>query len=121
MRGFDPWFTRGGAFGNEDIDFGYQLLPAGYRIEFNPRAISWQRYVVGPAHYLKQWHDVGSADVASRRHPEQAQALFALNGAEQRTSRWLWQPLACGGKLSAALLAPLRWLSIALVERGAQD
>ena len=57
--GFDASFTLGGAFGNEDVDFGYRLLSDGYRIVFNPNAVSWQKYIVGPRAHLKQWRDAG--------------------------------------------------------------
>src|SRR5207302_2863525 len=48
VRGFDTQFTRGGSFGNEDLDFGFRLLREKYHIVFNPNAISWQYYVVQP-------------------------------------------------------------------------
>lgn len=122
IGGFDPGFTRGGSFGNEDIDVGYRLLQAGYGMVFNPRAITWQTYAVDPAHHLRQWRDAGHADVAfMRRHPEQAATLLALNRADHWTRRWLWRPWAYGGSVSALLLAPLRYLAIRLIEHGAQD
>src|ERR671910_1175522 len=36
LGGFDAGFTRDGLFGGEDIDFGYRVLRAGCRVEFNP-------------------------------------------------------------------------------------
>ena len=80
IGGFDTGFTAGGAFGNEDIDFGYRLLEQGYRVHFNPHAISWQKYVVTPERYLVQWHQTGQADVRfARKYPEEATRLFELN------------------------------------------
>jgi peptidoglycan/xylan/chitin deacetylase (PgdA/CDA1 family)/glycosyltransferase involved in cell wall biosynthesis len=121
VGGFDTNFTRGGSFGNEDIDFGYRLMLAGYRIVFNPAAISWQNYVVHPRQYLRQWRQAGRADVAfARKHPEQAKTLFALNGAGTRINRRLWRPLASVPVLPIPLLAALGWLAITLMERGGQ-
>jgi peptidoglycan/xylan/chitin deacetylase (PgdA/CDA1 family)/GT2 family glycosyltransferase len=117
-RGFDANFTRGGAFGNEDIDFGYRLLSEGYRIVFNPKAISWQKYVVGPREHLRQWRQAGRADVAfARKHPEQAEAIFALNGSNLWMNRRVWGPLSRLPILAGPLTALLRRLAIAVVER----
>jgi glycosyltransferase involved in cell wall biosynthesis/peptidoglycan/xylan/chitin deacetylase (PgdA/CDA1 family) len=121
VGGFDTNFTRGGSFGNEDIDFGYRLMLAGYRIVFNPKAISWQNYVVHPRQYLRQWRQAGRADVAfARKHPEQAKTLFALNGAATRFNRRLWRPLASVPVMPIPLLAALGWLAVTLMERGVQ-
>ena len=54
LGGFSLKFTQGGSFGNEDLDFGLRLINSGYKIFFNPQAISWQKYVVTPHQYLKQ-------------------------------------------------------------------
>ena len=116
MGGFDPTFTAGGTFGDEDIDFGYRLVQAGYRLAFNERAISWQKYVVQPRQYLRQWRQAGRADVAfARKHPEQAQTVFDLNGAAKLSNRLLWRPLASCQPLTAPLMNLLRWLALALV------
>ena len=115
-------FTRGGSFGDEDADFGYRLLSQGHRIIFNPDAISWQKYVVGPRHHLRQWRQAGRADVAfARKHPEQAAQIFALRGAGKRINRWLWHPLAAWPRLTAPLLAGFKELAVGLVERGCRD
>ncbi len=117
-RGFDASFTRGGAFGNEDIDFGYRLLSDGYRIVFNPKAISWQNYVVGPRAHLRQWRDAGRADVAfARKHPEQGATIFELNGANLWMNRRVWGPLCRFPVLANPLMAVLRRLAIVVVER----
>ena len=44
VGGFDTAFTRQGMFGGEDIDFGYRLRLAGYRIVFDETAVSYQRF-----------------------------------------------------------------------------
>lgn len=116
---FDTNFTLGGTFGDEDIDFGYRLMRAGYRLVFNPDAISWQNYIVRPRQYLRQWRQAGRADVAfARKHPEQAKTIFALNGSEKRTNRFLWRPLIALSPITIPVMAALRWLALALVERG---
>jgi GT2 family glycosyltransferase len=116
MGGFDPAFTAGGTFGDEDIDFGYRLVQAGYRLVFNERAISWQKYVVQPREYLRQWRQAGRADVAfARKHPQLAQTVFDLNGAAKLSNRLLWRPLASCQPLTAPLMNLLRWLALALV------
>ena len=70
VGGFDASLTRGGAFGNEDVDFGYRLLQHGYRAVFNPDAISHQRYTVTGHQFLRQWREAGSASVRfARKHP----------------------------------------------------
>jgi len=121
VGGFDARFTHGGTFGDEDIDFGHRLTLAGYRIVFNPHAISWQQYVVGPRQHLRQWRQAGAADVAfARKHPDQADALFALQNVHFWTNRRVWRPLVAVPLLTAPLMAVLRSLAIALVERGAQ-
>lgn len=122
LGGFDTAFTHGGSFGNEDVDFGYRLLRRGYKIVFNPHAISWQYYVVQPRHYLRQWRQAGQADVVfARKHPDQANAIFAQNKAQQWTNRYLWRPLATLPVLANLLIACLRWLVVSRVERGAED
>ncbi len=117
-RGFDASFTRGGAFGNEDIDFGYRLLSEGCRIIFNPKAVSRQKYVVGPREHLRQWRQAGRADVAfARKHPEQAEAIFALNGANLWMNRRVWRPIGRFPVFSGPLTALLRRGAIWVVER----
>lgn len=117
-QGFDVNFTHEGAFGNEDIDLGYRLLAAGYRIVFNPKAISSQNYVVGPRAFLRQWRQAGQADVAfARKHPDQAETIFALNGANLRMNRFVWKPIGRFRFLAGAFSAVLSRLAVAVVER----
>jgi len=85
---FDPRFTSAGSFGDEDLDFGATLLRKGHRIVFNPKAISYQRYVVSYRSNMRQWHQAGRADVAfARKHPERAQELFELHGIQYLFTR----------------------------------
>jgi glycosyltransferase involved in cell wall biosynthesis/peptidoglycan/xylan/chitin deacetylase (PgdA/CDA1 family) len=89
---FDTTFTREGAFGGEDIDLGRRLLDAGARIVFNPEAISRQRYVVPPRQYLRQWRQVGRANVLlARRHPDYAETIFRRR--QSRVDRFVGRPL----------------------------
>jgi peptidoglycan/xylan/chitin deacetylase (PgdA/CDA1 family)/glycosyltransferase involved in cell wall biosynthesis len=122
IGGFDTTFTHGGTFGNEDVDFGYRLLLKGYQIIFNPDAISWQYYVVSPRQHLRQWYQTGHADVLfARKHPNQTQTIFALNKSEKWINRYLWRPLLKIPVLAPLLTSLLRWLTLTLVEKGAQD
>ena len=90
LGGFDENFQRGGSFGGADFDFGLRLAKAGYRMVFNPDAISWQHYVVTPRRYLKQWRDNGRARVMLiRKHPELKATL--LSRQERRSDRLLWR------------------------------
>ena len=119
--GFDPGFTRGGSFGNEDVDFGYRLLAVGRRVVFNPEAVSWQNYVVEPASYLRQWRQAGRADVEfARKHPDQRNTIFALNGAGRRINRWLWRPVGGVYPVAAGIAAGLRRVILTWLPRGAR-
>lgn len=90
MRGFDTQFTRGGAFGNEDLDFGLRLKKGKYRVVFNPDAVSRQKYVVTPRQYLRQYRQAGRADVLfARLHPDRADHLFTRS--QSRLDRMLWR------------------------------
>lgn len=117
---FDAAFTTGGAFGGEDLDFGLRLLEAGARVVFNPRAISHQRYVVGPRRHLEQCRESGRSDVeVLRRHPERAAELLALTGASSRTSRRLWRPLLALPVVGRVAPAAVGRLAVVLVKRRA--
>ena len=105
LGGFDASFTRGGSFGNEDLDLGTRLLDR-YKVSFNPDAVSYQRYVVTPRRQMRQWFEAGRADVAfARKHPLRARELFALHGLSRGRTRWLIRPLAAVPGLHRALAA----------------
>ncbi|WP_052730212.1 glycosyltransferase [Sphingomonas sp. SRS2] len=94
LGGFDANFTKGGSFGNEDLDLGVRLL-ARYRVVFNADAISRQRYVVNSRHYLRQWFQAGQAGIGfARKHPRHAKALFELRGIANPVTRWIYLPLS---------------------------
>jgi peptidoglycan/xylan/chitin deacetylase (PgdA/CDA1 family) len=115
LGGFSAAFTRRGSFGNEDVDFGYRLLRAGYRVVFNPAAITWQNYVVEPRQFLRQWRQTGQADVTfARRHPEHRHTLFRMNGARRRLNRLVLRPLAAVPSVARPASAAVRALALAL-------
>jgi glycosyltransferase involved in cell wall biosynthesis/peptidoglycan/xylan/chitin deacetylase (PgdA/CDA1 family) len=105
LGGFDSAFTKDGAFGNEDLDFGRRAREHGVRLVFNSRAISWQHYVVTPAAYLRQRRDLGAADVVfARKYPSQPSRI-GTGGVSTWRARYLWKPV-----LAAPLLGSLvRW------------
>jgi cellulose synthase/poly-beta-1,6-N-acetylglucosamine synthase-like glycosyltransferase len=95
----------------EDLDLGLRLASGGHRIEYNPAAISRQRYVVTPRQYLRQWRQSGRAHVLFvRKHPDQAERVFVPRRLEGRADRLLWR----------RLLWPLREVTLLLVASGAR-
>jgi GT2 family glycosyltransferase/peptidoglycan/xylan/chitin deacetylase (PgdA/CDA1 family) len=93
LDGFDVGFTRDGLFGGEDIDFGYRLLGAGKRVVFNPRAITYQYYDVGPAEYLRRAQETGRSDwELVAKHPELAERGQSHPRFTTRRSRLLLEP-----------------------------
>jgi hypothetical protein len=122
VGGFDISFTREGSFGGEDIDFGYRLVRAGYRVVFGAAAISRQRYVVGPEKHLRQSCESGRSDAElSRKHPERAAALPVLTHVNSPWSRRVLRRLAASALLAPVVLAPLRAIAVRLVRQGRQD
>lgn len=116
VGGFDAEFTREGLFGGEDIDFGHRLRKAGYEIVFNPAAVSYQYYDVGPASYLRRAREAGRSDCElMAKHPELVGDMGASPSFKTRRSRWLLTPLL---HAPAWLSAPLRAGAIALVKAG---
>jgi GT2 family glycosyltransferase/peptidoglycan/xylan/chitin deacetylase (PgdA/CDA1 family) len=116
VGGFDPSFTREGLFGGEDIDFGYRLLKAGYRIVFNPAAISYQYYEVDPDDYLRRAREAGRSDrELIVKHPELAGKMGSSPSFKTRRSRWLLAPLVVA---PAAFGRPLRAVAVALARTG---
>ncbi len=119
LGGFDEDFTADGAFGNEDLDFLHRLIGAGYRLVFNPAAVSWQRYVVTPAHYLRQYRDAGRANAALvRKHPEVYPHLRSLLPAEAGPERWLLRRVLGTPVLGTTLLGSARTGALLAVRDG---
>ena len=95
---------------NTDLDLGHRLVGAGYRIGFNPDAVSRHRYVVTPRQYLDRWREVGRADVIfARKHPDAASTIFVAHRRERLSDRLLWRWLR----------RPLRLLVLAAAGAGA--
>lgn len=103
LGGFDTRFTEGGSFGNEDLDFGLRLLGA-HDVRYEPRAISYQRYVVTPAQNLRQFREAGRADtVLAAKHPRRIRELRAARQADSARTRLILRPLAALPGLAHAL------------------
>lgn len=116
LGGFDTAFTRGGAFGGEDVDFGYRVLQGGCRVEFNPAAVSRQLFDVDPAVYLRREFDAGrSAVELAAKHAERAAELGGSRRLATRRSRLVLGPLVAA---PSGLSAPVRWSVAGLVRTG---
>jgi glycosyltransferase involved in cell wall biosynthesis len=109
LNGFDVNFTRNGTFGNEDRDLACRLLDAGYKIAFNPNAISRQTYIVTPRQFLRNYRQAGAADVnLASKHPDRSDRIFNSECVESRMNRLVWHWLHW----------PLAWLALKLLECG---
>lgn len=116
VGGLDPTFTRDGLFGGEDLDFGHRVLAAGYRVVFNPAAISYQYYDVDPTKYLRRARETGRSDrELVAKHRELASAMGASPSFKTRRSRWLLAPFVAA---PAFLSWPLRASAAALARSG---
>lgn len=81
LGGFDGRFTAGGAYGNEDIDFGLALMD-GHDVRHNPKAICYQRSTVGPREYMRRARSTANADLQfAAKHPQVGRDLFQRRGA----------------------------------------
>ena len=100
---FDDVFTRGGSYGDEDLEFCYRVRQAGVPIVFNANAISRQTYIVSPRTHLQQWFESGGADVQFvRKHPELVEQIFPKGSSH----RWF----------TSFAHKPLRWFSLVAVK-----
>jgi glycosyltransferase involved in cell wall biosynthesis/peptidoglycan/xylan/chitin deacetylase (PgdA/CDA1 family) len=121
LDGFDTRFTQGGAFGNEDVDFAHRLIANGCRVLFRLHAVTYQRFVVTAADHLRRWEEVGEADVAlARLHPDLHPSLRGSSLREPPRS-FLARLVVRSPDLIRKLVAPLRRLAIAVVDRGIRD
>lgn len=111
LAGFDTRFRQQATSGNADTDFGFRVLRSGCPVVFNARAITWQKYIVTPRQYLRQWREVGRADVRYvRKHPDQFVAIFTPKKLRQRR-RWMIRPVG----------TVLRFVLLRRVEQGRTD
>jgi GT2 family glycosyltransferase/peptidoglycan/xylan/chitin deacetylase (PgdA/CDA1 family) len=116
VGGFDVSFTRDGLFGGEDLDLGYRLVKAGYRLVFNPGAISYQHYDVDPLAYLDRARETGRSDwELVAKHPELAVRLQGTPRFTTRRTRLLLTPFL---HLPRAFSQPFRRGAAALVDSG---
>jgi glycosyltransferase involved in cell wall biosynthesis len=107
LNGFDMNFTKNGTFGNEDRDLACRLLDAGYKVAFNPKAISWQTYVVTPRQFLRNYRQAGAADVnLASKHPDRSDRIFNPECIESRMDSLVWRWLR----------GPIRSIALKLVE-----
>jgi peptidoglycan/xylan/chitin deacetylase (PgdA/CDA1 family) len=106
LGGFDEGLTGDGAFGHEDTDFGVRLLER-HDVRHNPEAISYQRYLVGPAECMRRAPLAACADMRFiARYPQFAAHIFAQRGRGQLRTRLLYWPLSAlpfAGRLAAIL------------------
>ncbi|HJP67441.1 MAG TPA: polysaccharide deacetylase family protein, partial [Sphingomicrobium sp.] len=94
LGGFDEYFTCGGAFGHEDTDFGVKLLKC-HCVRHNPKAISWQRYMIGPTESMRRTPLSAQADMRFlARYPHFAERVFNQRGRKQLRTRLLYWPLS---------------------------
>jgi glycosyltransferase involved in cell wall biosynthesis/peptidoglycan/xylan/chitin deacetylase (PgdA/CDA1 family) len=94
LGGFDTGLTSGGAFGNEDAEFGVRLL-ADHDVRHNPAARSEQFYVVSPREYMSRALAAAAADARFvRKHPELTRELFERKGYSRPLTRFIYRPLA---------------------------
>lgn len=116
VGGFDVSFTRDGLFGGEDLDLGYRLVKAGYRLVFNPGAISYQHYDVDPLAYLDRARETGRSDwELVAKHPELAVRLQGTPRFTTKRTRLLLTPFL---HLPRAFSRPFRRGAAALVDSG---
>ncbi len=114
--GFDTSFAGEGLDQSSDVDFGYRVMKKGFRVAFNPAAISYQFYDVDPGDYLRRAFDIGcSEQELVIKHPEQAERLEHAPDFHTRKSRWLIGPLVAAPE---AFVRPLRAAVVGLVRSG---
>ena len=121
LGGFDTRFTSRGTFGNEDVDLSYRLVAGEHSVVFRRDAIAYQRFIVEAAEHLRRWRQVGEADVTlARLHPDLDRTLRAASLRTLPRSPLARMALAAPDVISA-VVAPLRWFTCHLVDRGVRD
>ncbi len=87
VGGYDESFTRDGAYGGEDIDFGHRLLKH-FTVNFAEDAVCDHLKRLSPREYISR--AARSADSEARllrKHPELHGALFEWSGAASVSTR----------------------------------
>jgi peptidoglycan/xylan/chitin deacetylase (PgdA/CDA1 family)/glycosyltransferase involved in cell wall biosynthesis len=122
VSGFDTGFAGAGSYGNEDLDIAYRIIGRGFRVVFNPDAITYQYYATPAAVNLRQFRQVGRADVAfARKHPDLAEHLFGVLRNETPEHAKLRAPVLRFPRLAGALCAVLRPFVCARIDGGRND
>lgn len=114
IGGFDEGFTSRSVFGHEDTDFGVKLL-AHYRARHEPRAITRQKYLIGPRESMARAPLAAAADLRfSTRYPHLAEHIFEQRGCTHWKTRFLIWPIS-RIPFAARILSPL---AVFVAERG---
>jgi peptidoglycan/xylan/chitin deacetylase (PgdA/CDA1 family) len=122
VGGFDVRFAASGTYGNEDLDIGYRIVARGYRVEFNPRAVSHQYYATPAAVNLRQYRQMGHADVAfARKHPELTKHLFETIRNETREHLKIRDMVLRWPRLAGLVVALLGPVFGRRIDRGRTD
>lgn len=119
LGGFDERFTKGGSYGNEDLDFGYRLVAGAHRVVHNPAAISRQRYTVDAETHLRRYYQAGRADVAIvRKYPELAEQVFSGARIASRLHALVKRPVLFSPRLAGLLARVPRKHIVRRVDQG---
>jgi hypothetical protein len=119
LGGFDPSFTRGGAWGKEDTEFAYRLFGASARIVCRADLVLESDCVTLPRTALRRGRDLGRNDVRlARKHPALADVLFQEQFADARIVRTMGRLFVATPRSARLLAALARPLVVRAIERG---
>jgi peptidoglycan/xylan/chitin deacetylase (PgdA/CDA1 family)/glycosyltransferase involved in cell wall biosynthesis len=122
VGGFDVRFAGAGSYGNEDLDIGYRIVARGFNVVFNPNAVTYQYYATPAKVNLRQYRQMGHADVAFvRKHPELSRHLFDVVRNETREHAKLRDVVLRWPRLAGALVALLRIVVPRRIDGGNRD
>jgi glycosyltransferase involved in cell wall biosynthesis len=100
LGGFDS-----DCFGVEDWELGHRLARDGYRLVHNPKAVSYQRYVVDVVELRAKHHRHGMAEVAMvAKHPELSRDAFVGQWAHQGRGGSVVRTVALAAPRAAAII-----------------
>lgn len=118
--GFDEAYTAGGAYGNEDIEFGCRLLKRGAAIRWALDAKAMTEACTDTDELLDRWTDIGRNDLRlATTHPETVDILIGRKVRGSRAQRAVARILAAV-PLLARFDLPLR-LALQWAVRAGQD
>jgi peptidoglycan/xylan/chitin deacetylase (PgdA/CDA1 family)/GT2 family glycosyltransferase len=122
VGGFDVCFAASGTYGNEDLDIGYRIVARGYRVDFNPNAVSRQYYATPARVNLRQYRQMGHADVAfARKHPDLTAHLFETIRNETREHLKIRDAVLAWPRLAGIAVALLGPVFGRRIDRGRTD